>query len=123
MFCTKNGELLSKIKVISFCVRKCSAISLRLSNVSDIFFEIVVVDTGIGVDITGITGVTTGVVVGVVVVGVVIGVDEALEPWVLDMFVDEVSVDVCCVVVSSEVVFPVVIADVTGVVVWFVLLL
>ena len=68
-----SGDLATSENVISSCVMKCSAISLRLSNSSDNFLLTEVCET----TTRGTVGVTTGVVgvVGIVgCVGVTTGV-------------------------------------------------
>jgi len=71
-----SGDLETRVIVRSFCVVKCSAISLRSFNSSDNF--LFVSDCGITVGIVGITtgvvgtvGITTGCVGTVGVIGIV----------------------------------------------------
>ena len=81
----------------SFCVMKCSAISLKLSNLSDMFLLIVscgVIVGTVGVTTTGF--VTTGVSIGFSTgtVGVMVGVFCSC----VGVDVDDVGVEEDCVV-------------------------
>ena len=96
------GCLETSVIVISFCVMKCSAISLKFSNsrINFLFTESCGITTGTVGMITGVVGTTTGVVgvvgcVGCVgCVGVTTGVVGVVHVFIVGTIIGSVGISV-----------------------------